>query len=125
MNRFSCWLPTRRQLKQHLARLVDTLEDLLERLRERIARSIGEVVTNLVHELTRHLTVPGRSSSPGWGRREPPPWDEPHYQDWGEDRGYEEDRHSDEGSDSAGPKETTASRCAGPCLWASRQRGGG
>ena len=72
MNQFSAWLPSRRQLQQHLARLVDTLEGLLQRLRESIARTVGEAVANAVHEVTRRLspvlgTAPARS---GWHERE-------------------------------------------------------
>ena len=52
MSQFTRWLPSRRQLQQHLARLVDTLEALVQRLRESIARTVGEAVTNAVHEVT-------------------------------------------------------------------------
>ena len=58
MSQFSTWLPSRRQLQQHLARLVDTLEALVQRLRESIARTVGEAVANAVHEVTQRL---GRS----------------------------------------------------------------
>ena len=76
MSQFSAWLPSRRQLQQHLARLVDTLEALVQRLRESIARTVGEAVANAVHEVTRRLSPPSldpRERS-GWHRRES--WDD-------------------------------------------------
>ena len=64
MSQFSAWLPSRRQLQQHLARLVDTLEALVQRLRESIARTVGEAVANAVHEITHRLS-PAAAERPG------------------------------------------------------------
>ena len=64
MSQFSAWLPSRRQLQRHVARLVDSLESLLQRLRESIARTIGEAVANAVHEVTQPLG-PLRAADPG------------------------------------------------------------
>ena len=94
MSQFSAWLPSRRQLQQHLARLVDTLEALFQRLRESIARTVGEAVANAVHEITRRLSPPSldpRERS-GWHRRES--WDEQYESEWDDGpaytfRGYE------------------------------------
>ena len=104
MSRFSAWLPSRRQLQQHLARLVDTLEALVQRLRESIARTVGEAVANAVHEVTRRLSpasLDPRERS-GWNRRES--WeDDRHYSEWDDGPAYASDRYRDDDATDSSP----------------------
>ena len=95
-SQFSAWLPTRRQLQQHLARLVDTLEALVQRLRESIARTVGEAVANAVHEVTHRLgrSAPQAPARSGWAEREA--WeDDRHYSEWDDGPAYARDRYRD------------------------------
>ena len=130
MSQFTRWLPSRRQLQQHLARLVDTLEALVQRLRESIARTVGEAVASAVHEVTRRLSPPSldpRERS-GWHRRES--WDEQHESEWDDGPAYATDRYRDDDA-SGSPPETPASRwrhamsvgCQTAAWWLARQVG--
>ena len=96
MNRYSAWLPSRRQLQQHLARLVDSLEALVQRLRESIARTVGEAVANAVHEVTRCLSrsAPDAPARSGWAARES--WDDRYESEWDDGPAYATDRRRDE-----------------------------
>ena len=97
MSQISRWLPSRRQLQQHLARLVDTLEALVQRLRESIARTVGEAVASAVHEVTRRLGHSGPDAPPrsAWADRES--WgDERYYSDWDNGPTYASDRYRDD-----------------------------
>ena len=96
MNQFSAWLPSRRQLQQHLARLVDTLEALVQRLRESIARTVGEAVANAVHEITQRLghSAPNSARS-AWADRES--WEGERYDsEWDDGPAYVRDRNRDD-----------------------------
>jgi len=130
MNRYSAWLPSRRQLQQHLARLIDTLETLMQRLRESIARTVGEAVANAVHEVTRRLSpssLDPRERS-GWHQRES--WDEPNESEWDDGPAYATDRYRDDDAPES-PPETPASRwrhalsvgCQTAAWWLARQAG--
>ena len=90
MSQISTWLPSRRQLQQHLARLVDTLEALVQRLRESIARTVGKAVANAVHEVTHRMSqLPRTAPARPYGReRESSSWDDPYQSDWDDDRAY-------------------------------------
>ena len=130
MSQFSTWLPSRRQLQQHLARLVDTLEGLLQRLRESIARTVGEAVANAVHEIIHRIsqvagTAPAR---PHWQEREPSPWDDPYESDWADEPTHDQGRYRE---DDEIPPEATSSRwrrsiavgCQTAAWWLGRQVG--
>jgi hypothetical protein len=133
MSQISHWLPSRRQLQQHLARLVDTLEALVQRLRESIARTVGEAVANAVHEVTHRLSrLPRHAPArPSWQEREPSGWDDPRYPDWDEEPDRESARYRDDESDSRTPPEAPASRwhraaavgCQTAAWWLGRQVG--
>ena len=105
MSQFSTWLPSRRQLQQHLARLVDTLEALVQRLRESIARTVGEAVAAAVHEVTRRLGHSGPEAPPrsAWAERES--WEDERYSsDWDDGPAYARDRYrDDEAPESSAP----------------------
>jgi hypothetical protein len=130
MSQFTRWLPSRRQLQQHLARLVDTLEALVQRLRESIARTVGEAVANAVHEVTYLLIrsspdAPARSGQPA---RES--WDDRYESEWDDGPAYTTDRHRDDDAPGS-PPETPASRwrhamsvgCQTAAWWLARQVG--
>ena len=128
MNRYSAWLPSRRQLQQHLARLVDSLEGLVQRLRESIARTVGEAVANAVHEITRRLSpasLDPRERS-GWHRRES--WDDQNEPEWDDRPAHATDRYRN--NDESLP-ETPAARwrhalavgCQTAAWWLARQVG--
>ena len=131
MSQFSAWLPTRRQLQQHLARLVDTLEALVQRLRESIARTVGEAVANAVHEVTQRLgrSAPQAPARSGWAEREA--WeDDRHYSEWDNGPAYARGRYRDDDAPESSP-ETPASRwrhamsvgCQTAAWWLARQVG--
>jgi len=131
MSQFSAWLPSRRQLQQHLARLVDTLEALVQRLRESIARTVGEAVANAVHEVTQRLgrsapEIPARS---GWHQRGS--WEDDRYEsEWDDGPGYARGRYRDDDAPESSP-EAPASRwrhamsvgCQTAAWWLARQVG--
>ena len=131
MSVISPWLPSRRQLQQHLARLVDTLEALVQRLRESIARTVGEAVASAVHEVTRRLghfgpDTPARSA---WAERES--WEDDRYHsDWDDGPAYTRDRYRDDDAPDSSP-ESPASRwrhamavgCQTAAWWLARQVG--
>ena len=127
MSQFSTWLPSRRQLQQHLARLVDTLEALVQRLRESIARTVGEAVANAVHEVT-HRLEPAAPEAPQRGpagtsanRR----WDDPYESDWDDEPGLRP-RPLPGGRCAESPPEAPAVALASmPWPWAARPRPGG
>ena len=100
MSQFSAWLPSRRQLQRHLARLVDSLEGVLQRLRESIARTVGEAVANAVHEIIHRLSqVPGNAPArPSWQEREPSPWDDPYETDWTDEPTHDQGRYREDDS---------------------------
>ena len=128
MSQISHWLPSRRQLQQHLARLVDTLEALVQRLRESIARTVGEAVANAVHEVTRRLSrsAPDAPARSGWAERES--WDERYESEWDDGPAYARDRYRD--NDESLP-ETPSARwrhamsvgCQTAAWWLARQVG--
>ena len=129
MSQFTHWLPSRRQLQQHLARLVDTLEALVQRLRESIARTVGEAVANAVHEVTRRLgrSAPEAPARSGWAERES--WeDDRYYSERDDGPAYASDRYRD--NDESLP-ETPSARwrhamsvgCQTAAWWLARQVG--
>ena len=130
MSQFSAWLPSRRQLQQHLARLVDTLEALVQRLRESIARTVGEAVANAVHEITLRLghSAPNSARS-AWADRES--WEGERYDsEWDDGPVYVRDRNRDDDAMES-TAEAPASRwrhamsvgCQTAAWWLARQVG--